>query len=134
MFAVVMVAPPVALLVAWGVSEMVVLPVRFLLNELGLTLMVLWLTSPKPNAWGLDHTEALPPLVELQVLDHALAFALPLDASSAVPVVALAVAAPPEVSEVVIELALAGEPLTMPIPAALMPALTVVSPTAAPLV
>jgi hypothetical protein len=130
----VMVSPPVAVLSALGLTLMEVLPVRLLLEENGLTVIELFETLPEPKARGLDQTHALPPRVLLDVLDKAFAQALPLDAPSALPVVAVAVAAWPVVRDVVIELALAGDPLTLPLPFAVIPALTVVGPVDAELV
>jgi hypothetical protein len=91
-------------------------------------------TSPEPDALGFDDTSALPPYVSLYVLELAWALALPLEASSAEPLVALAAAAAPVVVAVVVDVALAGEPLTVPVPVAAIPALTVVSPVVAELV
>jgi hypothetical protein len=132
--AMVRVSPPVAVLSASGLTWMVVLPVRLLLEEDGLTVIELFETLPDPEARGLDQTEALPPWVQLDVLEKAFAVALPLEASSALPVVALDVAAAPVVRDVVIVLALAADPLTLAVPLAVIPALTVVSPVDAALV
>jgi hypothetical protein len=129
-----MVAPPVAVLLASGLTEIDVSPPRLWLEEDGLTVMLLCETSPKPEACGLDDTQALPPVVWLDVSEKAFAHALPLDASSALPVIAVEVAAWPVVCDVVMELALAGDPLTLPVPFAVIPALTVVGPVDAELV
>jgi hypothetical protein len=132
--AMVMVSPPVAVLSASGLILMEVRPVQLLLEESGLTVIELSETLPEPEASGLDQTQALPPRVLLDVLEEAFAQALPLDASSALPVVAFDVAAAPVVRELVIELALAGDPLTLALPFAVIPALTVVAPVDAELV
>lgn len=132
--AMVMVDPPVAVLSASGELVIDVLPLELLLEAYGLTVTSLLVTSPEPDALGFDHTSALPPYVSLDVLELAWALALPLEASSAEPLVALAAAAAPVVVAVVVDVALAGEPLTVPVPVAAIPALTVVSPVVAELV
>jgi hypothetical protein len=58
-----MVAPPVAVLLASGLTETDVSPPKLWLDEDGLTVMLLSETSPDPEAVGLDETQALPPAV-----------------------------------------------------------------------
>jgi hypothetical protein len=131
--AVVMVSPPVAVLSASGLTWIDVLPPRLKLEEDGFTVIQLCEILPKPKPRGSDQTQASPPRVWLDVLETAFAQAGPLDPSSALPVVAVAVAAWPVVVDVVVELALAGDPLTVPVPFAVIPALTVVGPVDAEL-
>jgi len=95
---------------------------------------VLFEMSPEPQARGPDQTCASPPNVRLEVFEVACALALPLEASSALPEIAFEVAAAPVVLAVVMELALAGDPLTLAVPSAVIPALTFVSPVEAALV
>jgi hypothetical protein len=84
-----------------------------------------------PCANGFDNTVALPPWVSLHVFEFALACAKPLPASSALPVVAVAVAGPPVVVEFVVVVAEAPEFDTEPVPVAVSGAVTLVAPTLA---
>jgi hypothetical protein len=74
---------------------------------------------------------ALPPWVSLRVDEFALACAAPLLPSSALPVVAVAVAGPPVVVELVLVVAEAPESDTEPVPVAVIGAVTFVAPTLA---
>jgi hypothetical protein len=84
-----------------------------------------------PWAKGFDSTVALPPWVSLHVFEFALACAKPLLPSSALPVVAVAVAGPPVVVELVVVVAEAPESDTEPVPVAVSGAVTFVAPTLA---
>lgn len=127
----VVVESPVAVLSALGLEVIVVPPVLLLLDDDGLTVKLLPDTVPEPLADGLDDAVASPPVVLLLVIEPALAEASPLEPSSALPVVAVAVAGAPAVVPFVVELALAPEPLTVPVPVAVIGAVTLVSPTVA---
>lgn len=126
LLAAVSVGAPLAELSADGLKSIEVLPPLFELSAPGSTRRELPDTVPDPRAFAFDRAKASPPSVLLLVLETALAVAGPLPLP-----VAVAVAAPPVAVPLVSEVALAGEPLTMPVPVADMPALTVVSPTAA---
>jgi hypothetical protein len=91
-------------------------------------------TEPLPSADGELWTVALPPVVWLFVLDQAQAVAFPDGASSALPDTAVAVAGAPMVVLSVEVVALAPEPVTVPLPLAIIGAVNVVPATEAPLV
>lgn len=81
-----------------------------------------------------EEASPLPPEVWLDVQEVASAVALPLPSSSPLPEVAPAVAAAPVVVSWVAVVALAPESVTDPMPVAVIPAVTEVAPTEAPLV
>jgi hypothetical protein len=101
-FADVQVGPPCALLDAYGLTLILVVPLLLELCALGETVMVLPLTLPDPMAEGLLTTVALPPDVVLVVLDVEFEVAAPLPPE---PDVAVDVAGAPEVVPVVVVVA-----------------------------
>lgn len=109
-------------------------PLSLELSAPGFACSELSVTLPSPVPLASEEAFAAPPEVLLEVWDVASADAAPLLSSSPLPEVAPAVAAAPEVVSVVVVVALAPESVTEPMPVALMPALTVVAPTEAPLV
>ena len=129
--AVVVVVSPFAVLLALGLDVIVVPPVLLLLDDDGLTVRLFPETVPLPTADGLDDAVASPPYVLLVVFEVALPVAFPLGPSSPLPEVAVAVAGAPTVVPVVVELALAPDPLTVPVPFAVIGAVTLVSPVVA---
>ncbi|MEO6795606.1 MAG: hypothetical protein ABI401_04655 [Candidatus Dormibacter sp.] len=125
------VAAPVAVLSALGLDVIVVFPVLFELSDDGSTVIWFPETVPVPYACGVEYTVALPPVVLLLVVEVPTAVASPLELSSLLPVAAVALPAPPVVVPLVVLVALAPEPVTLPFPVAVIGAVTLVLPMVA---